>query len=171
MKMTSRALIALTLPALLPAQTSILDSAPFSWGPNIGWIDWRGNLTSGAVLNNPPVASGFIYSANIGWIHLGDGTPTDGIAYGNNTADDYGVNLDTTNPGIILLSGYAYSANAGWISFEGTDPATRPRIDKATGRLAGYAYGANIGWLPLDAAEFGVSTDVPPLGFEGFALY
>jgi len=132
------------------AATTVDGTDKYSYGANIGWVDWQGDVTNGAVLAYG-VASGYIYSANVGWISLGDGTPASGLEYSNASATDFGVNVDAkTDTNSFLLSGYAYSANAGWISFNSADPGTRPKIDKTTGVMSGYAYGANIGWISLD---------------------
>lgn len=132
------------------AATTVDGTDKYAYGANIGWINWQGDVTNGAVASYG-VLSGYIYSANIGWISLGDGTPASGLQYSNASAADHGVNVDAkSDANNFLLSGYAYSANAGWISFNITDPATRPKIDKTTGIMSGYAYGANIGWIALD---------------------
>ena len=55
-----------------------------------------------------------IYSANFGWINLGNGSPTNGIYYQNIATNDFGVNQD----GLGNLRGYAWGANLGWINFE-----------------------------------------------------
>lgn len=145
----------------VPAQSNVDVAQRYSWGPNLGWIDWRGDGTNGAVFGER-VASGHLYAANIGWINLGDGTPANGTAYANNSASDFGVNLDyTSNTSLVLLSGFAWSANAGWISFNVASTANRPRIDKTTGVLSGYAWGANIGWLPLDSTGSNVVINLP----------
>src|SRR5688572_2650079 len=73
-------LSALALPA--PAATTINPVNHFAYGANIGWIDWRGDVANGAVIGEF-VASGHVYGANVGWIHLGDGTPANGIRYLN----------------------------------------------------------------------------------------
>lgn len=136
--------------------TNINLTFPYSWGPNIGWINWAGDVTNGATFAN--VASGYIWSGNVGWIHLGDGTPANGIQYSNTSATDYGVNIDRTSDATYqLLSGFAYGANIGWINFNvvnWTGIANRPRIQRSTGRLLGYAWSANVGWLPLNSEPF-----------------
>src|SRR5262249_27343626 len=91
------------------AATTINATNRFSYGANIGWIDWRGDKANGAIIGEY-VCSDYIYSANVGWIHLGNGMPTNGVYYGNLSAADYGVNHD----GIGRLRGYAYGANIGW---------------------------------------------------------
>jgi di/tricarboxylate transporter len=145
-----------------PLQSTVDSAHSDSWGGNIGWIDWRAG-GYGARFANSYYATGAIYSANLGWIGLGSGKPANGRAYGNMSAGDYGVNLDAQDdPNNYLLSGYAWSANAGWISFNLTDRARRPRIDKQTGTLHGYAWGANIGWLALESpGTASVITGIP----------
>src|ERR1044071_8703683 len=102
---------------------------PYAYAANVGWLNARGDTNSGAVIGEY-VCSGYLWSANLGWIDLGDGTPANGIRYQNNSAADFGVNHD----GLGNLRGYAYSANVGWINFESTGA---PRVDLHTGRLIG----------------------------------
>src|SRR6187455_2122618 len=104
------------LAAILPpawSATTINSTNKFSYGANIGWMDWRGDTNSGAVIGEY-VCSGFIYSANVGWINLGNGAPTNGIQYQNISSNDFGVNHD----GVGNLRGFAYGAYIGWINFE-----------------------------------------------------
>ena len=143
--------------------TSINSANRFAYGANIGWVDWRGDVANGAVISQF-VCSGYIYSANIGWIHLGDGTPANGIRYANNSATDFGVNHD----GAGNLRGFAYGANVGWLNFTNRDATGAtydgPKVDLLTGRLSGYVYGANIGWIGLSNAIAHVQTDTIPAG-------
>src|SRR5207248_2876060 len=92
-----------------------------SYGANVGWMDWRGDIVHGAIIGEY-VCSGSIYSANAGWISLGSGSPLNTVQYKNVSADDYGVNHD----GFGNLRGFAYGANIGWINFE-TNGA--PKVD------------------------------------------
>jgi hypothetical protein len=124
----------------------------YAYGANIAWMDWLGDTNNGAVIGQY-VCSGYIYAANVGWIHLGDGTATDGIRYGNASATDYGVNHD----GVGNLRGYAYGANIGWVNFENQG---EPKLNLLTGKLSGFVYGANIGWISLSNAQAFVQTDV-----------
>ncbi len=133
------------------ASTTINSTNNYAYGANIGWVDWRGDTNSGAVIGEY-VCSGYIYSANVGWIHLGGNAPANGIQYQNNSAADYGVNHD----GLGNLRGYAYGANIGWINF-GTNGA--PKVDLKTGKLSGYAYSANCGWISLSNSLALVQTD------------
>ena len=115
------------------AATTINAANKFSYGANIGWMDWRGDVANGAVIGQF-TCSGYIYAANTGWIHLGDGASVNNLHYQNNAANDYGVNHD----GAGNLSGLAYSANTGWINFgwAGPNDPNRPRFDLLTGNFS-----------------------------------
>jgi len=143
--------------------TSINSANRFAYGANIGWMDWRGDGANGAVISEF-VCSGYIYAANVGWIHLGDGTPANGVRYANNSATDFGVNHDGTGN----LRGFAYGANIGWLNFTNRDATGAayegPKVDLLTGRLSGYVYGANVGWISLSNAVAHVQTDSIPAG-------
>jgi len=135
----------------------------FAYGANIGWIDWRGDGANGAVIG-AFVCSGNIYAANVGWISLGDGTPTSGVRYANNSAADSGVNHD----GAGNLTGYAYGANIGWLTFtnrasDGT-AYIGPRVDLLTGRLSGFVWSGNCGWISLSNQFAHVQTDTMVCG-------
>jgi Bacterial TSP3 repeat len=138
------------------AVTSINLTNNFAYGENVGWMDWRGNVTSGSVIGEY-FCSGYIYAANLGWIRLGTGAPTNGVQYQNLAASDYGVNLDASGN----LRGYAYGANIGWINFESLGD---PQVDLNTGNLTGYAYSANCGWISLSNEFAFVQTDTIPGG-------
>ena len=153
-------------PLLVKADTNINETNAYSWGANVGFMNWRGDGPNG-VLVGRYILSGYIYAANIGWINVGDGTPDNGIQYSNASATDFGVNTieDPNIPGEYYLRGYAYGANIGWINFENTGNA---RVILSNNRLRGYAWGANIGWINLDdlnvfvqanAIDPGVDTD------------
>jgi len=140
------------------AASTINPANKFSYGANIGWLDWRGDTNSGAVIGEY-VCSGYIWSANVGWIHLGSNAPANGIQYQNNSATDFGVNHD----GIGNLRGYAYGANIGWINFENTGA---PKVDLKTGTLSGFIYSANCGWISLSNAFAHVQTDTIQMGAD-----
>jgi hypothetical protein len=133
------------------AATTIDPLNKYAHGANIGWMDWRGDKNNGAVIGDY-VCSGYIYSANCGWINLGSGSPTNGIRYQNLSANDFGVN----NDGLGNLRGYAYGANIGWINFEKTGAA---RVDLQSGVINGYVYSANCGWISLSNTFAHVQTD------------
>lgn len=121
-----------------------------AYGANIGWLDFRGDGAHGAVLGQM-YATGHVWSANCGWISLGN-TPTNGWQYSNASGNDWGVNHD----GIGNLRGYAYGANIGWIQFESSG---HPQVDLTSGALSGYVYGANVGWISLSNSFAFVQTD------------
>lgn len=124
----------------------------FAYAANLGWMDWRGDTNNGAVIGEY-VCSGYMWAANVGWIHLGNNAPANGIRYQNNAGTDFGVNHD----GRGNLRGYAYGANIGWVNFETNG---NPRVDLASGALSGYAYSANCGWISLSNASAFVQTDL-----------
>ena len=150
-------LVVLLLAGLPPASRSAttIDAVNrYGYGGNIGWMDWHGvgsDLPAGAIMGEF-TCSGHIYSANVGWITLGSGSPTNGIYYQNHSANDFGVNQD----GLGNLRGYAYGANIGWINFEATGA---PRINLQNGKMNGYAWSANCGWISLSNAVAYVQTD------------
>lgn len=131
-----------------------------AYGANVGWVNWRGDISSGAVMGEY-VCSGFIYSANAGWINLGTGFPTNGIQYRNLSTNDFGVNIDSLGN----LSGYAWGANIGWINFTNRSAAgalstaDSPKLNLSNGRFGGYAYSANCGWISLSNATAFAQTD------------
>jgi hypothetical protein len=153
----------LGLAAATHGATTINAVNKFAYGANIGWMDWRGDVANGAVIG-AFVCSGFIYAANVGWIHLGDGTPANGVRYENNAAADFGVNHD----GVGNLSGYAYGANIGWLTFtnQASDGALYdgPKLDLISGRLSGFVWSANCGWISLSNAFAFVQTDTMDCG-------
>jgi hypothetical protein len=115
------------------------------------WSGGTGETANGAVIGEY-VCSGYIYSANAGWINLGSGSPANGIYYQNLAANDFGVNQD----GLGNLRGYAYSGNIGWINFE-TNGA--PHVNLVTGQLSGSVWSANCGWISLSNSVAYVQTD------------
>ncbi len=140
------------------ATTTIDPANNFAYGANLGWMDWRGDAANGVVIGEY-VCSGYIYSANVGWIRLGNGSPANGIQYQNNSSTDFGVNTDSLGN----LRGYAYGANIGWVNFENTGA---PKVDTKTGAFTGYAYSANCGWISLSNATAQVQTDSIKLGVD-----
>lgn len=143
------------------AGTTISATNHFAYGANIGWIEARGDVAHGAVLGQY-FCSGYVWSANVGWIGLGNG-PVNGWHYANNSSADWGVNHD----GAGSLTGYAYGANIGWITFEQT--FGQPRIDLLSGRLSGSVWGANLGWISLSNAFAYVQADTLDQGQDADA--
>jgi len=135
--------------------TTIDPANHYSYGANFGWMDWHNNAANGfnqGAAVGEYVCSGYIYSANVGWISLGSGAPTNGIYYQNLASNDFGVNQD----GLGNLRGYAWGANIGWLNFE-TNGA--PVVNLQTGILSGYVWSANCGWISLSNAFAYVQTD------------
>ena len=143
--------LVILLSPFIHAATTISAANHYAYAANLGWLDWHGDTTNGAVIGEY-VCSGNLYSANVGWINLGSGSPTNGIYYQNLSADDFGVNQD----GLGNLRGYAYGANIGWINFENTGA---PKLDLSSGNLSGSVWSANCGWISLSNAVAYLQTD------------
>ena len=98
------------------AATTINATNNFAYGANIGWLNARGDVTSGAVIGEY-VCSGYIWAANVGWIALGSGSPTNGIYYQNLSANDFGVNQDGLGNDSVeggAIFPFATELPAGW---------------------------------------------------------
>ncbi len=130
------------LPLAGLADSTIAPGDSFAHAANAGWVDFHPSASDGVEIEDS-FLRGWAYAANFGWIHFG-GTPANGHSYANDSAGDFGVNLD----GNGRLSGYAYAGNIGWIRFEPTHG--QPRIDFLSGQLDGSIYSGNIGWITLD---------------------
>ena len=147
------------------AGTTIDAANKYAYGANLGWMDAVADTNNGAVIGEY-VCSGCLYSANVGWINLGSGSPANQIQYQNNSATDFGVNQD----GLGNLSGYAYGANIGWIAFE-TNGA--PKVNLYNGQLSGSIWSANCGWISLSNTFAVVQTDYiqpAPLAPDGLPI-
>jgi hypothetical protein len=131
--------------------TTIDTNHPCAYSANAGWVNARGNVTTGVVVGLT-YCSGYAWGANIGWLNLGNGAPANQHTYANTSASDYGVNHD----GAGNLRGCAWGQNVGWIAFEDTGD---PEVDLVTGNLSGCAWGANIGWIGLSNALAYVRTE------------
>jgi hypothetical protein len=148
---TSAPILLLALTGIASAQSTISTTDRHAYAANAGWIDFRADVSHGTrVLDT--CLSGFAYAGNIGWIHLGDGTPDNGHTYSGSSASDYGVNVSPTGQ----LTGYAYAGNIGWILFEQARGV--PTLNPITGKLTGHAYSANLGWIALDTTTTDLAT-------------
>ncbi len=151
------ALICPGLPAIRAAST-INPIDRFAFGANVGWLDARPDSDHGASIGEF-ICSGFLYSANLGWINLGSGVPINGVDYQNDSPADFGVNLDPLGQ----LTGCAWGANIGWVIFTNRTATgatfDSPKLDLFTGRLSGFAYAPNIGWITLSNLFAHVKTD------------
>lgn len=143
------------------AQTSVVPAHRYGWSENCGFLNWRDagvpSGSAGATIG-ARFLSGWIWGENIGWINLGDGSPSNGDQYSNpltgpiTGVPDFGVNRD---PMTGRLTGYAWGENVGWLNFAGGASATPPnpaRIEPGAIRIRGYVWGENIGWINLDDA-------------------
>ena len=54
MKTTTLLLALASLLNTTSAATTINSANKFAYGANLGWMDWRGDTTSGAVIGEPP---------------------------------------------------------------------------------------------------------------------
>ena len=93
-------------------------------------MDCVADTNNGAVIGDW-VCSGYIYSANVGWIISARQTHRQRFRYENLDASDFGVNQD----GLGNLIGYASGANIGWINFEQTFGQRDEFAHRATERL------------------------------------
>lgn len=132
------------------ATTTINIVNNFAFGADVGWVDWRGDTNNGALIGQH--CAGYIFSATVGWISLGNDNPTNGVAYQNLSANDYGVNMDASGN----LRGYAFGSSIGWINFENNGAA---KVDLLSKKLSGYAFSANCGWICLSNGMAYLQTD------------
>jgi hypothetical protein len=141
----TRTLVCLCISGMLAAvsaeaESNVNTNNRWAWSASVGWINCNTDPTNGAVIGEF-VLSGWLYNESCGWIHLGNGEPTNGIHYTNVSSNDYGVNHDSTGN----LEGYAWCASAGWITFETN--TGKPTVDLETGVFNGYAWGGSLGWI------------------------
>lgn len=139
----------LALSSFCRAGTNLTPASSPAYSGNAGWIDSRAGDGVAGLLAGQCVCAGFLYSANCGWINMGDGTPNNGAQYLNIHGGDCGVNRLAGGK----LRGLAWGANIGWISFEDTG---NPRIDPATNQLLGHAWSAGTGWSSLATPAGGI---------------
>jgi hypothetical protein len=132
------------------AQSTIDLTNKWAWAASASWINCRVDATNGAVIGQF-ACSGYLYNPNTGWIHLGSGSPTSGVWYGNAATNDYGVNHDGTGN----LRGYAWSESVGWIVFEDSGA---PTVDLQTGVLGGLGWGEAVGWVNFSNLQVYVQT-------------
>jgi len=158
--MVATTLIATVAVGSLVGPSNIDPTDKWSWGENIGWMNWRdADGSNEGVVVDVDHLHGLIWAENLGWINVGNG----GGPYANTTGLDFGVN----RLGNDDFDGMAWSENGGWINFgwaaNSGDP-NRARFDSVDNRLRGYAWGENIGWVNLDDATHfpGVEVTAPP---------
>ena len=147
----------MTMP--VQAATTIDATNKYAWSGNLGWSNWRDAGAHGVSIGEY-VCSGYVWLANCGWIHLGDGSPANGVHYSNTSGSDYGVNLQDHysigDASKAKLRGFAYAGNLGWINFE---TQGNPEVSLQSGRLSGHVWSANCGWINLNDITWFVETD------------
>lgn len=133
---------------LLGAAGGVEPANKFSWGENIGWMNWADDDSGMGVMVMPDHMSGLIWCENVGHLNAGNGSGP----YANTNGTNFGINI----AGDGTLSGYAWGENIGWVNFSTSSlGADRARFDTGAGRLRGYAWGENVGWINLnDATHF-----------------
>lgn len=94
-------------------------------------VNWK--PTNATVTVEDSRLTGYIWSANLGWINL---SPTHG-----------GVSNTTAG----TLSGYAWGEVGSWVNFSPAKGGVH--IDPDTGVFSGYAWVSNAGWMLFDCAR------------------
>jgi hypothetical protein len=156
------------------AATCVLASADIDttnkhvWAENVGWtvaVQTNDGMTV-HFDGNSGYLSGFAWGENIGWLKMGDNS---GGPYSNDSASDWGVNMD----GSGTLAGYAWGENIGWVNFNPIHGGVS--INITNGLFSGYAWGENIGWLQFKGStqDYNMRTrafDSQPLGTPNWWL-
>ena len=152
------------------------DGSQYAWAGNLGWVNAEplGNGGPGWNLTDD-AASGWLWSANAGWISL-NCENTDSCA-----TVDYGVVHD----GMGGLGGYGWAPNIGWVSFSCVNTSSCDTVDYAVSvdpvsyEVSGYAYAPNAGWIGFscqdsascDSVGFGVRLEEPAIFEDGFESF
>jgi hypothetical protein len=155
MKTTLKLSALLLLSAISYPLSAVHAASTINATNHYAWIDFRAerpNAGDGFHFGEFS-CGGYLWSPNVGWINCGDGSPVDGVSYGNNNNNDFGVNHYGTGD----LYGMAWAPNVGWINFgwwtlNPTNDA-RPHVDLLTGGFSGYAWSANCGWINLGGGQ------------------
>lgn len=131
------------------------DGSQYAYAENVGWMNAEpgGDGGPGMAIQDSFV-SGWLWSANIGWLSLScDNTAScANVKFGTRVAV-----LDESLQ-LLELDGYAWSENAGWISWSCRNTNScqsvnyRVQLDAQTGMLNGYAWSANLGWIGFSCA-------------------
>jgi len=119
------------------------DGSQYSWGENVGWLNFEPNVPDDPCDYGVTVSStelvGYVWAENIGWINL---FPLD---YGG-----------VFNDGLGNLTGFAWAENVGWINFDPNVPGDPTRYGVSfdcMGNFTGWAWGENIGWIRFDSSK------------------
>ena len=138
------ALTLIALPAFASQTVGTISNAQYSWGENLGWINFApttGGSYSGLTVTDSAV-TGYAWSATAGWINF------------NPTHSGQGV----TNTSSGQLGGSAWVAGLGWLPMNGV-------TINASGKFTGIAgtQGSTVGRLSFDCDQCNVVTDWRPL--------
>lgn len=133
--------IGLLLPSIAGA-TNIDTSNKYTYGENIGWVDF--GLDIGNVTVSDSKLSGYAYGENIGWVSLNC----------ENTNTCNSINYGVLNDGNGDLSGYAYGENIGWVDFNNVS------ISSTDGIFSGYAYSPNIGYISFNCSNTNTCSNI-----------
>lgn len=134
---------------------TIDSSAKYSWGENIGWLNF--GTTEGNIHVTDSALTGYVWAENIGWISLNC----------SNDSSCATVDYKVANNGEGTLTGYAWSENTGWINF---NPTYGGVTVNSSGEFLGYGWGENIGWIVFNCSttnscatvDYKVKTDWRP---------
>ena len=163
------ALVLLASPVIAENVDPLNDGSQYAYAVNLGWLNGEplGNSGPGMSLQIAS-ASGWMWSANSGWISLNC----------NNTSSCDAVDYGIAHDGTGNLSGYAWSPNLGWISFSCEDSDSCGAVpygvvvDLSTGEMTGYGYAANAGWISFscentascDTVDYRIRLDLNSFG-------
>lgn len=165
----SKILVCLCLLAItVCASTGIDPTNKYAWAENAGWVN-AAPTNSGVTVHFDGTSgylAGYAWGENVGWIKMGGNT---GGPYANNSATNWGVNLDASGN----LTGYAWGENVGWITFSPSNSVTA--VDMTTGSFDGKAWGENIGWISFKGTATNynvraVAFDAQPMGTPNWWL-
>jgi hypothetical protein len=164
------AVFSFLLSPILSIADNIDSTNKYSWGENIGWMNWAPiyDSTEYGVTVYDECLTGYIWTENAGWIKVGDMSCSGGDCCqagttkgyendsnstdndGDGVTDDWGVN----NDGSGNLSGYAWGENAGWINFDDTSVNDYNQVViNGDGEFTDYAWGENVGWVNMNCAN------------------
>ena len=113
-------------------------------------VNWRvdpGQSSATPVSVADDGLSGWIFSSELGWIHL---APSSGAS-----TTWTGVH----NDGSGNLSGYGWGMSASWVNFNPTSATSAPfdahgvEISTSTGEFSGWAWLENYGWMLFDCGQ------------------
>ncbi len=149
----------LALGASVLAVTNVDPIDKYSWGENIGFMNWAdANGGAQGVEVFADHLEGWIWLENCGWCNTGNGS----APYANTDDTNFGVNI---LPG-GNLDGLMWCENIGWVNCSTAGiyaPGEEARFDFGGGRFRGYAWGENVGHINLDdGTHFVAATPTVP---------